>query len=44
MALFGNNYAVGDLPAEIKRYKDLMDCGVITEEEFATKKKQLLGI
>lgn len=29
---------------EIKQYKELLDQGVITEEEFAGKKKQLLGI
>ncbi len=33
-----------DAVAEIKRYKELMDSGVITEEEFAAKKRQLLGI
>ena len=30
--------------AEIQKYKLLFDAGVITEEEFAAKKKQLLGI
>ena len=29
---------------ELKKYKDLLDCGVITQEEFDTKKKQLLGL
>ncbi len=29
--------------AAIKAYKDLMDSGVITQEEFETKKQQLLG-
>lgn len=29
---------------EIKRYKDLLDSGIITQEEFNTKKKQLLGL
>jgi hypothetical protein len=33
-----------DAVAEIKRFKDLMDQGIITEEEFAAKKRQLLGI
>ena len=33
-----------DAVAEIKRYKDLLEQGLITEEEFAAKKKQLLGI
>lgn len=29
---------------ELKKYKDLFDQGIITEEEFNTKKKQLLGL
>ena len=29
---------------ELKKYKDLLDSGVITEEEFESKKKQLLGL
>lgn len=29
---------------EIKKYKDMMDQGLITEEEFSAKKRQLLGI
>lgn len=29
---------------ELKKYKELLDMGVITQEEFETKKKQLLGI
>ena len=29
---------------ELKKYKDLLDSGVITREEFDTKKKQLLGL
>ena len=29
---------------ELKKYKDLLDSGVITQEEFDEKKKQLLGI
>lgn len=29
---------------EIRRYKELMDSGIITEEEFTAKKRQLLGI
>ena len=28
---------------ELKKYKELLDMGVITQEEFDTKKKQLLG-
>lgn len=29
---------------EIKKYKDLLDAGAITEEEYEAKKKQLLGL
>ena len=29
---------------EIKKFKELMDMGVITQEEFDAKKKQLLGL
>ncbi len=29
---------------EIKKYKELFDQGVITEEEYEAKKKQLLGL
>ena len=29
---------------ELKKYKDLLDAGIITQEEFAAKKKQLLGL
>lgn len=32
------------IPDEIRKYKLLYDDGIITEEEFAAKKKQLLGI
>ena len=28
---------------ELKKYKDLLDAGVITQEEFDKKKKQLLN-
>ena len=34
----------GNVIAELKQYKELLDSGVITEEEFAAKKKQLMGI
>lgn len=30
--------------ADLKKFKDLMEAGVISAEEFETKKKQLLGI
>lgn len=29
---------------ELKKFKDLLDGGIITQEEFDTKKKQLLGL
>ena len=29
---------------ELKKYKDLLDNGIITQEEFDAKKKQLLGL
>ena len=29
---------------ELKKFKDLADSGVITQEEFEAKKKQLLGL
>lgn len=29
---------------ELKKYKDLLDSGIITKEEFDAKKKQLLGL
>ena len=33
-----------DVTVEIKKYKELLDVGAITEEEFESKKKQLLGL
>ena len=30
--------------AAIREYKELLDAGIITEEEFSAKKKQLLGL
>lgn len=33
-----------DPVAEIRKYKELMDDGIITKEEFDEKKKQILGI
>ena len=29
---------------EIKKYKELLDMGILTQEEFDTKKRQLLGL
>lgn len=33
-----------DAVEEIKKYKELLDAGIITQEEFDSKKKQLMGI
>lgn len=33
-----------DAVEEIKKYKELLDMGIITEEEFAVKKHELLGL
>lgn len=33
-----------DATEELRKYKTLMDDGIISEEDFAEKKKQLLGI
>ena len=33
-----------DKTNEIRNYKRLLDDGIITEEEFQAKKKQLLGL
>lgn len=36
--------AENDVIEQIQKYKALLDAGVLTEDEFAAKKKQLLGI
>ncbi len=36
--------AAGDIPEQIKKFKELLDMGAITQEEFDAKKKQLLGL
>lgn len=33
-----------DLIEQLKKLKELVDMGILTQEEFETKKKQLLGI
>lgn len=38
------NPVVADAVEELKKYKELLDSGVITQEEFEIKKKQLLGL
>lgn len=32
------------IPNELKQYKELLDGGVITQEEFDEKKRRLLGL
>ena len=39
-----NDLGSGSNADELKKYKDLIDSGVITQEEFDAKKKQLLGL
>ena len=36
--------AASDTASELRKYNELFDSGVITQEEFSAKKKQLLGI
>ena len=36
--------ANGNSADELKKFKDLLDAGIITQEEFDAKKKQLLGL
>ena len=36
--------SVSDPVAEIQLFKELLDQGILTEEEFAAKKRQLLGL
>lgn len=38
------NGATLGIADELKKYKELLDSGVITQEEFVAKKKQLLGL
>ena len=39
-----NNQQTVSSADEIKKYKELLDSGIITQEEFDAKKKQLLGL
>ena len=45
---YGTNQSGQQQPSsaadEIRKFKELLDCGIITQEEFDAKKKQLLGI
>ena len=36
--------STSDTPDDLKKYKELLDTGVISQEEFDAKKKQLLGL
>ena len=36
-----NTFSAAD---ELKKFKELLDSGIITQEEFDAKKKQLLGL
>jgi hypothetical protein len=38
---YGNAEAVAD---DLMKFKELLDAGIITQDEFDSKKKQLLGI
>ncbi|MBZ9691305.1 SHOCT domain-containing protein [Clostridium sp. M14] len=38
------SYKTLDSATEIKKFKQLLDEGIITSEEFNAKKKQLLGV
>ena len=38
------NIYIGSRADELKKFKELLDNGVITQEEFDAKKKQLLGL
>ena len=39
-----NGASVASSADELKKFKELLDMGIITQEEFDTKKKQLLGL
>ena len=39
-----NDLTADNVADELKKYKEMLDEGLITEEEFTAKKKQLLGI
>ncbi|WP_397544849.1 SHOCT domain-containing protein [Ruminococcus sp.] len=39
-----NNAAAFSVADEIRKFKELLDIGAITQEEFDAKKKQLLGL
>ncbi|MCI8485161.1 MAG: SHOCT domain-containing protein [Lachnospiraceae bacterium] len=43
-AISSESAPAADYVSEIKKYKEILDAGVLTEEEFTAKKRQLLGI
>ena len=40
----GSGFSSSSAADEIRKYKELLDMGAITEEEFSLKKKELLGL
>ena len=42
--IFDTDYAIISAADEIRKYKSLLDDGIITQEEFEAKKKQLLNL
>ena len=43
-AAYAQPQTASSVADELKTYKDLLDSGVLTQEEFDAKKKQLLGL
>ena len=42
--IFMGGYLATSAADELKKFKELLDTGIITQEEFDSKKKELLGI
>ncbi|HAH93581.1 MAG TPA: SHOCT domain-containing protein, partial [Dielma fastidiosa] len=40
----GESVRNDDLTEQLRKYKSLLDDGIITQEEFDSKKKQILGL
>ena len=36
--------SIDDQVGELKKLKELVDCGILTEEEFSAKKREILGL
>lgn len=43
-SVYTNNNANAEVVAELKRYKELLDTDIITQQEFDEKKRNLLGM